>query len=361
MIGTAHSGNAVNVQTITFTGALVPKYPSVFASIPTGAALPRPSIQFFDPDFENPEVHQASAGVERELSKDVAVAVSYLFVAGRKLALSRDFNVGDAVSAAVPIQGGGSIAIPRFPTRPFTSFDRVVRFESTGRSSYNGATFELKKRFGGRLLGNLAYTLSHVKDNNPDSVNVVLGGGDDARFPSNPVDRDADYADGQNDVRHRVVVSGYWDLDYFKGSGAVTKAVLGGWSLSWIASAFSGYPYSELVTNDLNNDGNRSNDIVPGSRNTHRLPWTKNIDARLSRRIPFGKQVKLELIAEAFNLLNSTNISAQNRTLYDFTNGVLVPRLNLSNPRSNFGVDSSTQVNFEDTQRIVQLAAKITF
>ena len=361
MIGTAHSGNAVNVQTIAFTGALVPKYPSVFASIPTGAALPRPSIQFFDPAFENPEVHQASVGVERALGKDVAVAVSYLFVAGRKLALSRDFNVGDAVSAAVPIQGGGSITVQRFPTRPFTSFDRVVRFESTGRSNYNGGTFELKKRFGGRLLGNLAYTLSHVKDNNPDSVNVVLGGGDDARFPSHPADRDADYADGQNDVRHRVVVSGYWDLDYFKSSGALTRAVLGGWSLSWIASAFSGYPYSELVTNDLNNDGNRSNDIVPGSRNTHRLPWTKNIDARLSRRVPFGKQVKLELIAEAFNLLNSTNISARNRTLYNFTGGVLVPQLNLANPRSNFGGDSSTQVNFEDTQRIVQLAAKITF
>ena len=361
MIGTAHSGNAVNVQTITFTGGLVPRYPSVFASIPTGAALPRPSIQFFDPDFENPEVHQASAGVERALGKDVAVAVSYMFVAGRKLALSRDFNVGDPVPAAVPIQGGGSLTVQRFPTRPFTSFDRVVRFESTGRSNYNGATFELKKRFGGRLLGNLAYTLSHVKDNNPDSVNVVLGGGDDARFPSNPVDRDADYADGQNDVRHRVVVSGYWDLDYFKGSGALTRAVLGGWSLSWIATTFSGYPYSELVTNDLNNDGNRSNDIVPGSRNPHRLPWTKNIDARLSRRVPFGKQVKLELIAEAFNLLNSTNISAQNRTLYNFTGGVLVPQLNLANPRSNFGADSSTQVNFEDTQRIVQLAAKITF
>ena len=53
MIGTAHSGNAINVQTITFTGALVPKYPAVFATIPTGAALPRPSIQFFDPDFES--------------------------------------------------------------------------------------------------------------------------------------------------------------------------------------------------------------------------------------------------------------------------------------------------------------------
>ena len=40
---------------------------------------------------------------------------------------------------------------------------------------------------------------------------------------------------------------------------------------------------------------------------------------------------------------------------------MLVPQTNLSNPRLNFGADSGTQVNFEDTQRIVQLAAKITF
>jgi len=101
--------------------------------------------------------------------------------------------------------------------------------------------------------------------------------------------------------------------------------------------------------------------MVPGSRDTHRLPWTRNIDARLSRKIPMGKQVKLELIAEAFNLLNSTNVSSRNKVLYNFTGGVLVPQTNLPNPRSNFGVDNSTQVNFEDTQRIVQLAAKVTF
>ncbi|PYQ46980.1 MAG: hypothetical protein DMF78_24940 [Acidobacteria bacterium] len=100
---------------------------------------------------------------------------------------------------------------------------------------------------------------------------------------------------------------------------------------------------------------------MPGSRDTHRLPWTKNIDARLSRRIPLGKQARLELIAEAFNLLNTTNVSSQQKSLYNFTGGVLIPQTNLANSRSNFGVDNSTQVNFEDTQRIVQLAAKFTF
>ena len=82
---------------------------------------------------------------------------------------------------------------------------------------------------------------------------------------------------------------------------------------------------------------------------------------RVSRRIPLGPKARLELIGEAFNLFNHTNIASQNSTLYSFTGGVLVPLLNQSNPRLNFGADSSTQVNFSDTQRFVQLAAKITF
>jgi outer membrane receptor protein involved in Fe transport len=361
MIGTAHSGNAVNVVTITFTGNQVPTYPARFSALPTGAALPRPSVQFFDPDFQSPEVHQASTGVEYALNDDIALGASYLFVAGRKLALSRDFNVGPAVPTAIPVQGGGSLTVNRYPARLASNFDRLVRFESTGRSNYNGLTLELKKRFRGTLLANLAYTLGQVKDNNPDSVNVVLGGGDDARFPSDPVDRDADYAPGNNDVRHRLVFSGYWDLNYWKNAGGAAKALLDGWSLSWIATAHSGYPYSQAVTNDLNGDGNRTNDLVPGGRNAERLPWTRVIDARLSRRIPVGGGARLELIAEAFNLLNSTNISSRRNTLYNFTNNVLVPLRGQGNPRLDFGADVGTQINFEDTQRVVQLAAKVTF
>jgi hypothetical protein len=40
---------------------------------------------------------------------------------------------------------------------------------------------------------------------------------------------------------------------------------------------------------------------------------------------------------------------------------VLVPLRGQSNPRLDFGADVGTQVNFADTQRIVQLAAKVTF
>ena len=115
-------------------------------------------------------------------------------------------------------------------------------------------------------------------------------------------------------MRHRARAERLLGPRVLEGLGRrARKALLDGWSLSWIATAYSGYPYSERVTNDVNNDGNRSNDLVPGGRNAQRLPWTRNIDARLSRKIPLGEQARLELIAEAFNLLNSTNISAARR------------------------------------------------
>ncbi len=350
MVGTAHSNNGINVQTVSFTGNLVPTYPNNFASLPTGASLPRPTIFVFDKDYQNPEVHQASLGGEYALTNDISLGVSYLFVAGRKLQRSRDFNVGTPVATPVPIVGGGTLAVQQFPTvRPFTNFNRIIRFESTAESTYNGLTVELKKRFTGHLQAALAYTLGKVEDTVPDATAVVPGGGDDAKFASNPADFEADRAPGSNDQRHRLVFSGYWDLNYLQGSSGFTKAVLDGWALSWIATIESGQPYSAAITNDVNRDGNTRNDIVPGSRNSYTLPTRYTVDMRLAKRIPLGQKVRLELIGEAFNLLNSTNIVTQRTGFYTFTAGALVPQ-------SNFGQDSGAA-----DPRIVQLAAKLTF
>ena len=363
MVGTAHSNNGVNVISVRVSGNKAPKYPGTLSAPPVGVAGIKPSIFVFDKDYQNPMVHQASAGVEYALDTDLSVGASYLFVAGRDLQRSRDFNVGTPAPVSVAVQGGGSVTVMRFPdVRPFANFDRIIRFESTAKSNYNGVTIEVKKRFRQSLQASFAYTLGKVQDTKPDATAVVPGNaGDDSKYASNPADFQADYAPGDNDVRHRAVFSGYWDLSYWKSSHGAARALLDGWSMSWIAALQSGQPYSEQVTNDLNNDGNRFNDIVPGSRNTHRLPTSYNLDMRVSRRIPLGPKARLELIGEAFNVFNHTNITSQRTTLYNFTGGVLIPQLNLSNPRLNFGADAGTQVNFSDTQRIVQLAAKVTF
>jgi hypothetical protein len=48
-------------------------------------------------------------------------------------------------------------------------------------------------------------------------------------------------------------------------------------------------------------------------RNRFVTPGFFQWDLRLSRRIPFGERIKLDLIADAFNLFNRTNIASVNQ------------------------------------------------
>lgn len=253
---------------------------------------------------------------------------------------------------AIPIQGGGSLVVDQFPTtRPFTNFDRIIRFESTAKSDYNGLTLALRRPYRDGLLANFAYSLGKVTDTVPDATAVVPASSDDAKFPSNPANFNADKAPGINDQRHRFVFSGVWDLLRFRGESGWRKGLLDGWSLSWIATAASGQPFSEAVTNDLNRDGNRRNDIVPGSRDAHRLPWSYNLDLRVAKRVPLAGRFDLVLIGEAFNLFDHDNINAVRTGFYtyDVAHNILIPQ-------AGFGTATGATDN-----RILQLAVKLEF
>ena len=192
------------------------------------------------------------------------------------------------------------------------------------------------------MQATLAYTLGKVTDTKPDATAVVPGNpGDDAKYVSNPADFEADRAPGDLDQRHRLVFSGLYDLDYFKGSSGVTKALLGGWQLSWIATIESGLPYSQRITGTR-----RQPRPQPEQRHRPRVPQpgaaahAYNTDLRLNKRIALGSRLRLDLIGEAFNVFNHTNVTAQQSAFYNYNGTVLVPQQNLSNPRLNFGADS---------------------
>ncbi len=357
MVGTAHSNNGINVQTITFTGNQVPTYPNAFTSIPTGAALPKPTIFAFDKDYENPMVHQASLGFEHALTNDIGLSVSYLFVQGNDLPRSTDVNIGSFATEQIPVSTGGTVAVKRFAVGPFKNFSRIVSFQSTADSEYNGLSLELSRRFATNWQGRLSYTFGSVKDNKPDATAVVPQGADDAKFASDPSNFDTDWAYGDNDVRHRAVLSGVWDLNsYASGlTNSFVKYLAGGWSISGIASYQTGQPYSRVVNADLNRDGNNRNDIAPGfKRNSERLPDVLSVDPRITKEIPIFGDFRVQLIAEAFNVLNRNNVSGERNTFYNFANNQLVPQVNIG--ASSFGFPTASS-----GPRIVQVAAKLSF
>jgi outer membrane receptor protein involved in Fe transport len=347
----AEAYNGINVLSLTFTGADVPRYPYRFVEAPRTGTRILPNLFYVDRDRADPRLLHLNTAWEWQFAPATTMAVTYLHVAGRDLPRSIDRNLGTLRERTFTIAGSNeTIAYHHFGSDdPFSRFDRVVAFESNAESTYNGLTVDLVRRFTGDTQLRVAYTLGKVVDTNPDATAVAT---DDGRFASNPVDFDADRTVGDNDRRHRLVASGVYvttrRADLLPG---VVRAFATGWTFSAIFTAESGRPYSaRMVDVDLNNDGNRFNDLAPGTRrNAFRLPAIVTLDPRIAREIPLRGSVRAQLIWEAFNLLNRANFNAAVMSRYTVRESTLVPTTAFGEPQSSAG------------ERIMQLALRVTF
>ncbi len=375
MVGTAHSNNGLNVQTLNFsvsTTPVIPSYPNTICGAPVSTptcAAPgtvvgsAPSIFVFAPNYAQPLVQQWSLGVEYEFARDFGLGVSYLGVRGYHLQRTRDINLLPPTPATIPIANSTTVlTFPKFSsTRPLSTFARIAQFESTANSLYNGITVQLTKRFSKNYQFLAAYTVGKVTDDKPDATAVVPFGSDDAKIVQNSLDLKSDRAPGDNDQRQRVVLSGIWDLNnYASGLPSIGKALLGGWQFSYIVTAQSGQPYSGGVGADLNTDGNSRSDRTPGqARNSFRLPNTVSVDPRISKSIPINERWKIQIYGEAFNVFNHANVSNVNVTQYARSTSAVTcgsaPAPCLA-PATSFRLPTATL-----GPRILQLSAKISF
>jgi hypothetical protein len=95
--------------------------------------------------------------------------------------------------------------------------------------------------------------------------------------------------------------------------------------ISTIVTAASGRPFTPITGVDVNGDGDGG--AIPGSdrarrtptdittsvgRNSENLPGMFTVDLRLSKRFKLGGSAALDVIAEAFNLLDRANYSEVN-------------------------------------------------
>src|SRR5712692_9303776 len=379
-VGTAFSNNALNVQTLTFSGAAIPKYPdnkcgapSAAPSCPppTGVTAGVPSIFVFQPNYHQPNVQQANLGHEYLIQPTMSVQVNYLWVKGTHLTRTLDVN---QQGPETPKVFGLANSTQTFtvsmvnPVRPIPGFARIEEFQSSANSIYHCLTVQLNKRLSQSYQFLASYTFGKVIDDNPDATSVVPFSSDDAKMVQDPLNPRGDRGPGVNDQRHRFVLRAIWDLDGYSHSlSHSVRYLLGGWQLSGILTAQTGQPYSALVNSDLNGDSNSRTDRVPGiGRDTFYLPNFVSLDPRITKSIPVTERVKAQLILEAYNSFNRVNYTSLSTTQYSVSSsaavcgsGVVLPCFVA--PRTPFQAPLSTQLNFSPGSRIVQLSGKITF
>ncbi|MCS7078770.1 MAG: TonB-dependent receptor [Chloracidobacterium sp.] len=378
--GTAHTQNGLSVRTLQFTQAQLATtgltYPNTFASPPAGVTPPALQLFFFASGYVDPMVHQASLGIERELTRDLSLSVSYLFTRGIRLTRTRDINLRQPIPIPVNIVGGNPVIIPRYviapgsnvtarptnllpvPPPPSTnvSYGRLFQFENTGDSVYHALAVQATKRFSQNFQFLLAYTWSTAIDNRPDQTIVTAGGGDTSRLVADPLNIRTERGRADVDIPHRFVLSYVWELAYARNlQNRPARLLLDGFQFSGIVTATSGSPFSALAGGDLNGDGTPGNDRAPFiGRNTFRRKAFASFDLRLTRTIPITERYRVELIAEAFNLFNRFNQAAVQTNQFAFGTPGGVPTLT---PRADFRAVNGPGV----APRVLQLAAKFVF
>jgi hypothetical protein len=276
------------------------------------------------------------------------VTVTYQHASGRSLPQGVERNIGDAVTATfIDAVTGDSLPASLFTPGPFFSNSRVVVLESTSRSTYDGMTVELHRALAQDMHYRLAYTFGKATDTGP--ITMLDPETADDR-PVTTTGTALTRAPAINDQRHRFVA----DVIYFTDGvaerhGGVMRAILNDWRMAAVYSLQTGLPYTAYVASDLNGDGNRFNDIAPGTtRSQFRRSKEGRLDARLARDIAI-KRVTITPSVDLFNVFNAAHDRRVDDLLYTVSGSTL-----FRNPRFQQTFDPADA-------RSAQLGLTVTF
>jgi len=170
-------------------------------------------------------------------------------------------------------------------------------------SVYNGATLSIRRRMTGGLYFMLSYTFAHALDDGQDAL--VAG---QPTTVQNSYTPNSERGSSVTDQRQRLAFSWVVAPRPFHRGHEWLGTMFNNWKIAGIATYGSGRPVNATITGDANQDGNNTNDRLPGvRRNSFTGPDYATTDLRLTRRIYAGDRLKMELVGESFNLLNRDN------------------------------------------------------
>ena len=293
------------------------------------------TIVRFDKNHKNPYGIQSSLSVEFDPVKDTTVSVTYLRTKG--VHLGSFYNINQPLPSGQDMvhDSAGNVGLKNLffipavfgvPTHtvPGTAcinqqlpcqFNYATYLLATSRwnSNFNGLLVNVNKRLSHHFSAGISYTYAHTIDDGPNPSFVLI--------PQDNQNFGQEKANSADDIRHRFV-----------GNAVISSPTTGNpwfrdFQVGLITTLQSPEWFTKFAGFDANGDIFGTNDRVGiEGRDTFRGKNLYSFDLRGSRSFTVREKQRLELVAEAFNLFNHTNIKYFN-TVYgsaDFCN--LTPR-----------------------------------
>jgi len=284
--------NAFRASFFNGFGVTPPAYPNLLPEEAGEGTPDHPAIFAFDENFQNPRTISASAAVEREVVPNFAVLVQYNYAKGEHI--TRFFQQNDAAFGCPWSTGLGADGTNGLSCGS-SGGDGLTSVEATGKSQYHGVTFGLTKRFSRNYQFQANYTLSWDKsdddqERDPFTLRYI-------RYDNLA----AEYGYSDRDQRHRLNAFLLW-----LAPGKVNVNLR--------------YAYRSAQPLSLNAQGGVSQQVFGPSSDRIRADGTivqrntgrkenqfSSLDLRVSREFRLSDRIRVEPIAEVFNLFASKN------------------------------------------------------
>ena len=252
--------------------------------------LPRNMIAIAN-DYKTPAADQVSIGVAHQFGASYAFQMDYVHSRGFNEPRARSINFFEDPATHLPKD-------PRIFGRPHPQYVNITRYETTASSDYDGWQFGFQARSIGpqwmrsQVSGTytLSWTYSDHESNRFDGV-------------TNPFNLEDEWSFSAGDQRHRAIFNSVSQLP---------------WNFQVAAIFFVGSPRPINTRTNLDPFGmgatGRWLDATGRTigRNSERTPENDyKLDLRVTKTVVVGR-VRLQGIMEAFNILNTENLTNYN-------------------------------------------------